>query len=181
MDDESKQKISDTVMSILKEADMNVMTEFKVRKQASDILSIDLSQPEPKKFIRNLIQSYLDSRAADVQETPEEEEEQEPALEETKPLSESEDGEEDDHKSKKAGSKEYDDDGDLIVCRLSDKRRVTIQDFRGKTLVSIREYYTKDGKELPSSKGISLTAEQWSVFKQNAPAIEQAIRKMESQ
>jgi len=30
---------------------------------------------------------------------------------------------------------------------------VTIQDFRGKTLVSIREYYKKDGKELPTSKG----------------------------
>ena len=37
--------------------------------------------------------------------------------------------------------------------QLSDKRKVTIQDFRGKTLVSIREFYRKDGKELPSSKG----------------------------
>lgn len=32
---------------------------------------------------------------------------------------------------------------------------MTIQDFKGKTLVSIREYYTKGGKELPSSKGLS--------------------------
>lgn len=30
---------------------------------------------------------------------------------------------------------------------------MTIQEFRGKTLVSIREYYKKDGKELPTSKG----------------------------
>lgn len=30
---------------------------------------------------------------------------------------------------------------------------MTIQEFRGKSLVSIREYYKKDGKELPSSKG----------------------------
>ena len=30
---------------------------------------------------------------------------------------------------------------------------MTIQDFRGKTLVSIREYYSKEGKELPTSKG----------------------------
>lgn len=28
-----------------------------------------------------------------------------------------------------------------------------MQEFRGKTLVSIREYYSKDGKDLPSSKG----------------------------
>lgn len=32
-------------------------------------------------------------------------------------------------------------------------RRVTVQDFKGKTLVSIREYYTKDdGKLLPGKK-----------------------------
>lgn len=41
----------------------------------------------------------------------------------------------------------------LALIQLSEKRRVTIQDFRGKTLVSIREYYKKDGKELPTSKG----------------------------
>ncbi|KAL2527731.1 F-box protein SKIP8 [Abeliophyllum distichum] len=63
---------------------------------------------------------------------------------------------------------------------LSDKRRVTISDFRGKTLVSMREYYKRDGKELPTAKGISLTAEQWSTFKKNVPAIEKAIKKMES-
>lgn len=33
---------------------------------------------------------------------------------------------------------------------------MTITDFRGKTLVSMREYYKKDGKELPTSKGINL-------------------------
>lgn len=43
--------------------------------------------------------------------------------------------------------------GLLFFSQLSDKRRVTLQDFRGKTLISIREYYKKDGKELPSSKG----------------------------
>ncbi|KAI8000008.1 RNA polymerase II transcriptional coactivator KELP [Camellia lanceoleosa] len=35
---------------------------------------------------------------------------------------------------------------------LSEKRRVTIQDFRGKTLVSMREYYRRDGKDLPTAK-----------------------------
>lgn len=30
---------------------------------------------------------------------------------------------------------------------------MTVTDFRGKTLVSIREYYSKEGKELPTSKG----------------------------
>ena len=58
---------------------------------------------------------------------------------------------------------------------------MTIQDFRGKTLVSIREFYRKDGKDLPTAKGISLTEEQWSVFKKNVPAIEKAIKNMQSQ
>lgn len=30
---------------------------------------------------------------------------------------------------------------------------MTVQDFRGKTLVSIREFYLKDGKRFPSSRG----------------------------
>lgn len=37
--------------------------------------------------------------------------------------------------------------------QLSKNRRVTLQEFKGMTLVSIREYYFKDGKELPTSKG----------------------------
>lgn len=44
----------------------------------------------------------------------------------------------------------------VSLVQLSTKRRVTITDFRGKTLVSMREYYYKDGKELPTSKGMGL-------------------------
>lgn len=35
---------------------------------------------------------------------------------------------------------------------ISKLRRVTVSSFRGKTLVNIREYYEKDGKELPGKK-----------------------------
>jgi hypothetical protein len=35
---------------------------------------------------------------------------------------------------------------------LSKMRRVTISSFRGKILVNIREYYEKDGQELPGKK-----------------------------
>ncbi|TYK11168.1 RNA polymerase II transcriptional coactivator KELP [Cucumis melo var. makuwa] len=38
-----------------------------------------------------------------------------------------------------AKEKGYDNDGDLIVCWLSSKRKVTIQDFKGKTLVKVGE------------------------------------------
>jgi hypothetical protein len=43
---------------------------------------------------------------------------------------------------------------DLCV-QLSSKRRVTLSEFKGRSLVSIREFYVKDGKEMPSAKGES--------------------------
>lgn len=35
---------------------------------------------------------------------------------------------------------------------ISKMRRVTVSSFRGKTMVNIREYYEKDGRELPGKK-----------------------------
>ncbi|CAM8995937.1 unnamed protein product [Rhodiola kirilowii] len=119
MDDEAKQKISEAVLSILKEADMEVMTEYKVRKQASDILSIDLSQPEPKQFVRGLVQSFLNAQAADI-ETGDKEEEEEASGEETKPVVESEEEEADDNqKNKKARSMEVG-----VYCKLQVMRNL---------------------------------------------------------
>ncbi|CAF1702314.1 hypothetical protein HID58_052863 [Brassica napus] len=158
MDEESKVKIEETVREILNESDMTEMTEFKVRNLASERLGIDLSDKSHKAFVRGIVKSFLEEVESKQQQDKDEEEED----------------------RAKEGNKELDDDGDLIICRLSDKRRVTIQEFRGKSLVSIREYYKKDGKELPSSKGISLTDEQWSTFKKNIPAIEDVVKKMES-
>jgi len=44
-----------------------------------------------------------------------------------------------------------DDNGD-VFWEISNQRRVTISSFKGKTFVNIREYYEKDGKELPGKK-----------------------------
>lgn len=153
MEAKVQERIEKTVLRILEESDMEEMTEHKIRKQAATELDLDLSQPPYKAFVKQVVQSFLEQQ---------------------------QDQEEEEGEQRGDGRKEYDDGGDLIICRLSEKRRVTIQDFRGKTLVSIREYYKKDGKELPTSKGISLTEEQWSAFKKNMPAIEKAIKKMES-
>uniref|UniRef100_A0A2P2JC59 Uncharacterized protein MANES_02G008100 n=1 Tax=Rhizophora mucronata TaxID=61149 RepID=A0A2P2JC59_RHIMU len=151
MEPKLKIKIEQTVREILEESDENSTTEYQIRKAASEKLELDLNKSEYKAFVRDVVNNFLEEQKAKQEEA--------------------------DDKNKNI---EYDDDGDLIICRLSDKRRVTIQDFRGTTLVSIREYYKKDGKELPSSKGISLKEEQWSVLKKNIPAIEKAIRKMEA-
>ncbi|XP_015896029.3 RNA polymerase II transcriptional coactivator KELP [Ziziphus jujuba] len=154
MEPEEEQKIEKTLRRILEKSNMDEVTEHKIRKQASEELELDLSKKPYKAFVKKVIETFLEEQAQDQ----EEEEEQEA----------------------NDGSREYDDEGNPIICKLSEKRKVTVQDFRGKTLVSIREYYRKDGKELPTSKGISLTEEQWAIFKKNVPAIEKAARKMES-
>ncbi|GMH22635.1 hypothetical protein Nepgr_024478 [Nepenthes gracilis] len=174
MDSKTLERIEAAVVEILQTADMEQMTEHKVRKLASEKLGIDLSAPDLKRFVRRVVESFLREQQEKAEQQRLESEQQEEEAEEE------EEEEEEQDTNRRSDGKEYDDDGDLIICRLSEKRRVTIQDFRGKTLVSMREYYKKDGKELPSSKGISLTAEQWSAFKKNVPAIEKAIRKMEA-
>ncbi|CAI9101108.1 OLC1v1038362C1 [Oldenlandia corymbosa var. corymbosa] len=67
-----------------------------------------------------------------------------------------------------------------VICKLSDKRNVALHDYNGKALVSIRDYYEKDGKQLPSGRGITLTGRQWSLFRDNIGAIEKAISNLDA-
>merc|ERR1712046_392588 len=50
---------------------------------------------------------------------------------------------------------------------LSDSRRVTIQTYRGRRLVQIREYYKdkNSGEMRPGKSGIALTEDQWKLLK----------------
>ena len=90
MEPEIQERIEKTVRKILEESDMEKMTEHKIRKQASDELDLDLSDPPYKAFVRQVVQSFLEQQ----QEEEEEQEEQ------------------------GGRRKEYDDDGDLIICRV---------------------------------------------------------------
>ncbi|KAK4780304.1 hypothetical protein SAY87_016410 [Trapa incisa] len=45
-----------------------------------------------------------------------------------------------------------DSDG-IVFCELSKNRKVTVRNWKGRLIVDIREFYSKDGKELPSKKG----------------------------
>ncbi|XP_010055884.2 RNA polymerase II transcriptional coactivator KELP [Eucalyptus grandis] len=172
MDSDVGRRIGTTVREVLEESDMNNTTEYKVRKLASERLGMDLSQPKYKAIVRQVVESFLEEQKAREEqnamgkEEGEEQEEQEEEEEETG--------------KKSGGDAEYTEDGDLIICKLSEKRKVTMQEFRGKPLLSIREYFKKGGKEFPTSKGISLTEEQWSVLRKNVPAVEKAIKKLES-
>ncbi|MCD7450900.1 hypothetical protein HAX54_008960 [Datura stramonium] len=171
MDSETSKRIEETVLEILKSSNLDEVSELKVRKMASEKLGLDLSDSSGKKCVRQVVEKFLAEEQAKLEANADENKEEE---------GEEEEDENGEKKSSGGGDKEYDDEGNLIICRLSHKRRVTITDFKGKTLVSIREFYSKQGKELPSAKGISLTAEQWATFKKNIPAVENAIKKMES-
>ncbi|CAN6483410.1 unnamed protein product [Victoria cruziana] len=187
MDAGTKRRVEQMVVNILEKSDMTEMTEFKVRSLASERLGIDLSgSREMKKFVRGIVENFLVSRPAQAEErggtagngNEEEVVEGRGDRKRGRPVyDEEEEVEEEDDDD---GGEDVDENGDPILCRLSSKRRVTLQEFRGKTLVSIREYYSKDGKELPSSKGISLTTEQWAAFRKAVPAIEKAIREIQS-
>ncbi|PRQ58500.1 putative transcription factor ssDNA-binding-TF family [Rosa chinensis] len=157
MELESRRRIEETVVDILRTTSLDEMTEFKVRVAASERLGIDLSGVDRKSFVRGVVESFLISAAAEA-EPPSVREGQEAAR----------------------LKKEANEDGERVICKLTNRRNVVIHDFRGKTLVSIREFYKKGGKELPSARGISLPAEQWTTFKNSVPAIEEAIKKMES-
>ncbi|KAI4355245.1 hypothetical protein L6164_004038 [Bauhinia variegata] len=171
MESETRRKIEETVTDILKNSNIEEVTEFMVRVAASERLGIDLSDSEHKQFVRKVVESYLLALA----------EEDENQRENPSELNVPEDGREVMQEVQEVKLKrELKDDTDRIICQLSNKRNVVIQDFKGKTMVSIREYYQKDGKQLPGVKGISLPAEQWSVLKKNVPAIVEAIKKMEA-
>lgn len=50
-----------------------------------------------------------------------------------------------------AGQSQVDSEGNQY-WEISKMRRVTISEFKGKRMVNIREYYEKDGKDLPGKK-----------------------------
>ncbi|KAK0937890.1 hypothetical protein LTR29_010565 [Friedmanniomyces endolithicus] len=57
-------------------------------------------------------------------------------------------------------------------AKLSDTRRVGVSTYKGMTLISIREYYEKDGKSFPGRKGISLSVDQFTALLSVLPRLE---------
>ncbi|CAN6540430.1 unnamed protein product [Malus baccata var. baccata] len=55
---------------------------------------------------------------------------------------------------KKASKRDSSDDSsdDITVCEISKNRRVSVRNWNGKVGVDIREFYVKDGKQMPGKK-----------------------------
>ncbi|KAL6962701.1 hypothetical protein U1Q18_037660 [Sarracenia purpurea var. burkii] len=147
MEPEIQEKIEGTVLQIPKDSNMDETTEYKIRKMASNKLGLDLSSPEYKWFVRQVLETFLTEQQSMAQQE----------LDENKNAASDDDDEEDDEeqrKRKRGCTKEYDDEGDLDICKPSEKRTVTIQNFRAKNLVSIRDTTeeNRDRKDLPTAK-----------------------------
>lgn len=79
--------------------------------------------------------------------------------------------------SKGKSSSAADDEESKFV--LDKNRFVTVREFRGKTLIDIREYYTTaDGETRPGKKGISLNSTQWGKLKSLVGEIDEAVKNM---
>ncbi|KAK6539628.1 hypothetical protein TWF694_009835 [Orbilia ellipsospora] len=78
------------------------------------------------------------------------------------------------------GARHVDDEGNFYWELSGKGRRVTVSEFNGNLLVSVREYYEKDGKTLPGKKGISLSLDQFNQLIRVLPALEEAISQKSS-
>jgi len=72
---------------------------------------------------------------------------------------------------------EKNDNGEQFMS-LSAKKRLTVRKYRGMVLIDIREFFEKDGKLMPTKKGISLTMDQYKALRENVldGTIDEAIR-----
>ncbi|XP_074556060.1 RNA polymerase II transcriptional coactivator KIWI-like [Curcuma longa] len=81
--------------------------------------------------------------------------------------------------SRKFPKRDSDDGGvvdGITVCQISKNRKVSVRQWQGNVVVDIREFYAKDGKELPGKKGISLPMDQWKVLLEHVEEIDAAVQ-----
>ncbi|GAU19570.1 hypothetical protein TSUD_303830 [Trifolium subterraneum] len=82
---------------------------------------------------------------------------------------------------KKSLKKDSDKDNksdDIIIAEIAKNRRVTVRTWQDKVWVDIREFYEKDGKQLPGKKGIALSKDQWIVLRDHFAEIDKAVQEL---
>ncbi|KAI8821712.1 transcriptional Coactivator p15-domain-containing protein [Fimicolochytrium jonesii] len=65
--------------------------------------------------------------------------------------------------------------------QLEGRKKLSISQFKGKTLIDIREYYLdkSSGSEKPGKKGIAIPIESWEIIKSKIGEIDQAVKDLE--
>ena len=58
---------------------------------------------------------------------------------------------------------------------LTKSKRLSVGSFKGRTNISLREYFEKDGEWLPTKKGITLSLENWQILKKLIKEVDQVI------
>jgi hypothetical protein len=59
---------------------------------------------------------------------------------------------------------------------LTKSKRLSVGKFKGSVNINLREYFEKDGKWLPTKKGITLNTESWNLLKKLMGDIDLAIK-----
>jgi len=94
--------------------------------------------------------------------------------------SDSNSGSDNEKPTKKAKKDDENVDDGKTEWELGKMRKVSLNEFKGRVLVDIREYYSDAAGDLkPGKKGISLSTEQWQAFKAAIPKIDAALKKKE--
>lgn len=151
--------------------------EKKDKEEEKEEEEEEKEEEEPKK-------PNKEKKPTEKKKNSEDEEEEEPKKEKVNTKKRKNEDSDSESKPKKekienSGKKDpflKDDQGGFYID-LTSKKRITISEFRGKTYVGIREFYEKDGKKLPSQKGISLNIEEWKFFQEFIPKINEKFNK----
>jgi len=161
-------QVAQAVRVIVASADINLLTERQVRRQLAN--QEGMGEDVVTKFgacITSTIEQVLEELAP-----PEEEEEEEPVPEAEAP------------KKRKQPKKEtkgqkltpvQSGGEDLVLALAGSKIKVTVGTYQNKLRCDLREFYVKDGQELPGSKGISLSVSEWMILATHLSQLQQAL------
>ncbi|KAJ1696369.1 hypothetical protein LUZ63_004881 [Rhynchospora breviuscula] len=64
----------------------------------------------------------------------------------------------------------------IVVCEVSKNKRISVRNWNGNVMVDFREFFVKDGKQLPTKKGISLSMDQWKILRDHIEEINEAVK-----
>ncbi|CAJ0645976.1 6680_t:CDS:2 [Entrophospora sp. SA101] len=65
------------------------------------------------------------------------------------------------------------------IKQLSEKKRVTVREWKNMVLIDIREFFEVDGgTPMPTKKGISLQLDQWDKLKSLVDDIDEEIKNL---